>query len=296
MGSQFSVAANKTLTVNSGAGLSISGPALVFGDAAQINAVGNLIVTIGAGAVLSDLTFSLPSNGSATIHTTGGTIGITATAGRNLSYSTGASSTSTLNLLGGAVTTTTTGVSTIIGTGVTLTADSNLTMNVNGGTFNDSGTINTSNGSTISILSTSSLTMTGTTPGAISVTGGTPGQILVTAGSGGASNPLNVNTSFTFNPGSGGIFKMISAASTGSISLANSTTQTIQGGGAVEFGTPSFTFGLSTAITATGDSTVTFNSGGGAKNMTLNGPSNSIATVTTNRISSAQIIIQPTAG
>src|SRR5262249_6548828 len=143
------------------------------------------------------------------------------------------------------------------------------------------------NGSIINVQSTSSLVLNGT-PGPISVTGVSAGQILFSAGSTGTPNPLTVNSSFTLNPGPAALTKYTAAADNGSITFADGTTQTIQGGGAITIGTPVLTFGTNsngsnTSINATGDSVITINSGGGASALTINGPSNAKAIITTTR-------------
>ncbi len=136
-GGEVSIAAGAVLTVNDGADFNVGAPLLNFlGDGAEIHATMASEITVSSGGGLHSLTIASPDNGAAAIRTTGGVIDIEPTFGHDLVFTnflnTGMS---TLNLMGGPVTTSTAAAGTFVQSGVHLNSDSALSMGVgaNGG-------------------------------------------------------------------------------------------------------------------------------------------------------------------
>src|SRR5262249_54419277 len=129
-GSTISLAGGTTQTINSAATLTVSTPNLNFlGNNAKITSSGATAISLDSGGGSNALLITSPDNGSASITTTGGTIGISS--GQTLTFSKSAgSNTTTLNLNGGAVTTTTS-AATNVDASVTVASNNNITMNVN---------------------------------------------------------------------------------------------------------------------------------------------------------------------
>ncbi len=131
-GGEVSIAAGAVLTVNDGAAVNIGAPLLNFlGDGAEIDATMASAITVSSGGGLNSLTIASPDNGAASISTAGGAIDIEPTFGHDLIFTNLlATGMSTLNLIGGPVTTSTAAAGTFVQSGVRLNSDNFLSMGV----------------------------------------------------------------------------------------------------------------------------------------------------------------------
>lgn len=123
-----------TLTVNDGATINIGTPFLNFlGDGATLNATMASAIKITSGGLPFPLMIATPDNGSVTISTTGGSIDISPTDGSDLIFANmTALNESTLNLMGGPVTTNTVAATTFVSSAMHLNSDNNLAMSSGG--------------------------------------------------------------------------------------------------------------------------------------------------------------------
>jgi hypothetical protein len=269
-----------TITVSGGANINVSTPALTFGTAGAITGSGASDISINSGGGASALTITGTTGSTVNITTAaGGTIDIAPTSGQALTFAQTGAGVLTVNLNGGPVTTTTTSAGTNINTGITLSSNNSITMNVNGSTLTNAGIITTTqNGGTLQVLSTGALTIAGA--GTYNAATGAS-TIRLQAGSGGA-NALNITTSNTFNAGSASGSVIWNSQNTGgSIVLTGSTTQTISNSASLTLSSPLVSFGALAIITAGGASAIAFNSGGGAAGLNIRTVTASSATITT---------------
>ncbi|MDZ4833080.1 MAG: hypothetical protein SGJ27_04695 [Candidatus Melainabacteria bacterium] len=123
-----------TLTFNDGGKLNIGTPFLHFlGDASALNAPMASDIKINSGGGLFPLMIASPDNGVVTISTGGGTIDITPTTGYDLIFANlSGVNQSTLNLMGGPVTTNTVAAGTFVSSAMHLNSDNNLAMSTGG--------------------------------------------------------------------------------------------------------------------------------------------------------------------
>jgi hypothetical protein len=146
---------------NSGAGSSIlflaGAPTVSAAGAITINAstvnfsAGSALTTSGASAITfgdlvpAAMTIAVASGSTAAITTNGGTIAFAPIAGQTLTFGLfGGAIASTLNLNGGAVSTTTTNAVTAVSANTTLASNNNIQLNVNNSVFNNDGVVQTS--------------------------------------------------------------------------------------------------------------------------------------------------------
>lgn len=195
---------NTTQTLTNGS-LRVSAPNVALSAGSLITATGASAITLDTGTLDTAFGVSLPSNGSAAINTTGGTITFSPLTGRSLSFSRG-SGTGTLNLSGGAVTMTTNNADVIIGTGVAITSTGIVTVNANNGALSNSGTLASGNGvaGQITVQSTGTLNITN------------PGNLSVSASSGSSNGGTVIITSTgALTLGSGNLFANASTSGNG---------------------------------------------------------------------------------
>lgn len=123
-----------TLTVNDGATVNIGTPFLNFlGDGAALNATMASAIKITSGGLPFPLMIATPDAGSVTISTTGGSIDISPTGGSDLLFiNMAGTNESTLNLMGGPVTTNTVAATTFVSSAMHLNSDNSLAMSAGG--------------------------------------------------------------------------------------------------------------------------------------------------------------------
>jgi hypothetical protein len=213
----------------------------VFGQNINFGASAQVVGTRGSGGPAVSFSYiggvqtvSLPNSSSATLSSSGGSLEFHASNGLTFGI-TGGSGSSTLNASGGAFGMYSDAGTETINSGVTLQSNKNIIVQPINGTLTDNGTITTSAaGGTISIQG--GLTLNGT-PQPITVTGGGSAAISVT-GYGG----LNINSSYTFNPGASGSVALVASPGSG-ISLAGGATLSVAGGGPLNITTQTLTMG-----------------------------------------------------
>lgn len=172
-------------TILSGATLTITTPTLSLADNTTIevrsNAANALTINSPAGSPLS---VSVANGGTATLQvSTGGTININPDAGQPLSFNVAPAGSATLQTTGGPLVITDAGGTVTIGSGFSLVADNNVTVQLNNGTLTNNGTLSSTGGTfggLVSLNSTGDLAIGGTSrisAGTSNITG----QIAVTA-------------------------------------------------------------------------------------------------------------------
>lgn len=237
--------ASRTLTVPTSWWVQVISPTLTLNNASQITASGSgQYIDMNSGSL--SMTINLPGGAgqSTTIQNTNGVIWIGPyDSGVNLSFN--AASASTLNLNASAVETWAINGTTTVAANATIATNGNITMNADGGSINVQGTLqSTLNGGYITFQGWGADLTMGGTPGTVRFTGGAVGTIyLVTQGPG---NTINLNSSYTFNPGTNGQLLMTSS----NINVANSTTITASNGGSVAITASNLTIGGGASITA----------------------------------------------
>src|SRR5207302_1894377 len=129
-------------TVQGGGSILLSSRSITLNSGSGISAQGASIISIDSGTGSTGLTITGPSGGTGTIATTGGTIGITPTSGFGITFDKSSTTAATINLTGGDLTTTASNT-TQINSLVTVQGDRNITVNANGTTFSNAGTLTT---------------------------------------------------------------------------------------------------------------------------------------------------------
>src|SRR5207253_10310754 len=135
-------------TIQSGSGLTVSTPLVVFGTTAAVNATGNSAMSFTSVTPGTGLTIQAQGGSTSTISKGSGANGIsfTAAAGQNLAFTKNGVGSLTTSIAGGAITVTTSGAAgnQSIPAGLTLSADNRVTFSLSGGTFTNNGTVATS--------------------------------------------------------------------------------------------------------------------------------------------------------
>ncbi len=133
-GGSITIAPSTTLTFNDGGTLNIGTPILEFlGSGSSLAAAMASDIKVTSGGGTFPLMIVTPDNGVATISTTGGTIDFTPTLGEDLIFANPVGiNESTLNLLGGPVTTNTVSAATFVSSAMHLNSDNSLAMSANG--------------------------------------------------------------------------------------------------------------------------------------------------------------------
>ena len=275
--------------VNLGAWNVIQTPHLSFGANSRLRISGNIFGLDSGGAALG-MRITVPDGSSAEFNTTLTPI-ITVGAGQDFIFDKAAGSNpGTINLTGAAWTFTTTG-NVSVANNVTVASNNTLAFNVNGGTLTNNGTITSSlaGGSTI-VQSTGALTIGGT--GSMTQTGGGAGADVTIAAAG--ANALTLNGTQTLHAGAAGSVILNSTNAAGSIVFGAGSAYSVSNGTALTIGSPAVTFGDLASLSASGNSVITLNSGGGANPLTITLPDNSSATIATS--GTGTINFTPTAG
>ena len=238
-------AANRSVTIPSSWWLQIITPTLTLNDNSLIAATSSSLQYIDINSGNSAMVINLPSGAgqSATIQASNGTIWI-GPYGSGVSLDFNAAAASTLNLNSPTVQTWAIAGSTTIASNATITSNGNITINADGGSIGVSGILqSTLNTGTITFQGwESNLTMNGT-PGTIRFTGGAVGTInLATSGLG---NTINLNSSYTLDPGANGVVVITST----NINVAGSTTISAANTSSLTVNTNNLTLGNSAVIT-----------------------------------------------
>ena len=289
------------ITVSSGGNISsannlvLTAPSVVLANAATISITGAAAtLTLNAPSVKVDGTSGVAS---ATLLTAGGGINIQSSAAQtgNLTFAsaTSGATSSTLNVNGGALSTFST-TNTTVSSNFTVASNNTISMNLNGDVLTNNGTITTSmTDGSITVQSPGSLTLAGT--GTMTASTGTAPYVWVNANSGGgaAANTLSVTGNQTFNIGTGSVFVTAPGTST-TLSLAAGTTTTVNGtlgpvfsGGTyapypyLNLSAPTITLGANATVAATGSAFITLDSGCPTCSITIQAPTGSSATLST---------------
>lgn len=280
---EIRLSAGLNQTITGGGGIELLTPSLVLESSAGLNATGSSIIDVTPNCP-NALTVTVVAGSNGTVSTTGGAINIFPTSGFALTFArSGVAGDGTLVLSGGDVTTTSSSTTTV-NSNVVVSADStNLTMNVNGSTLTNNGTIRSTNvDGLITLQSTSGLVVAGT--GTVSLTGnGLPSIIVQSAG----ANALSFTGSQTYsapNAGSNSSVLLFAQDNGGSVTFSGGTTQTVTDGMWLYFSGPTVSFGANANITASGASPIffyDFYSGCANCGMQITAPTGGQATVTT---------------
>lgn len=242
-GGVIQIASGATQTIASGSPIVVSAPNFrLLGDGSSLIANGSSDITFNSGVAGNNLNVRVQAGSTTSgVQTAGGSIIFTPGSGSTLIFSKTSGDESILNLQtgGSGLVQTNTDANTTLNASITLSTDSNVEMNVNGGnvaTIN--GTITTSKlDANLLIQSSTALTLAGT--GALAVTGGGFQYITVQAQ---GANTLSVTGSLTYNADANAFVQLQSTAAGGSVSFNNNTTQTVNGSAYGQVIAPDITF------------------------------------------------------
>lgn len=244
--------ASRTQTIQSGSSLYLSAPYIEFATGSGITATGASNIYVNNGLSASPIVVALANGSDITISTTGGSFNITPTAGQTATFFTLSSGSAALHLNGGPVTVNISNSATLqIQSGTTLSATGNIIANINNGSFDNSGTLATSGTIAFNIDSTGILnngTIRSSATGNSIIFDGGSGQFDL-AGIGAIDQTAGGTTVFTTVSGQ-------------QIRVADNTTQTIIGGGAVNITTSTLNYLGDGAINANGASVVSLTTPG----------------------------------
>lgn len=135
------------------------------------------------------------------------------------------------------------------------------------------------NGGSLTIQNGNTLTLSGN--GLLSATGSGANSIIVQTTTG--TDVINLNGSWTFNPGSAGSVSLIATTANSPINVAASTTQTVTQG-TLQISTRTLVLGAGSLITnsSTSGTAITIDNGGVGAAVTIQGPSGGTGTISTN--------------
>jgi hypothetical protein len=243
---------NASQSVTGTASLTLNSNSIAFAAGAGLSAA----ATSGNGIVLQNasggMTIILPDKSFSTWSTGGSGIEILVDGLLTIINSPGLKTTQ-LNVNGGQFQVIDSGSNAQIVLAAPVTISSNNLIRLNGSSTNIEFTINGSIESTTGIqFSGSGITMDGT-PQTIAITGGGSGLIQIKNV---LSNPININSSYTFDPGVGGSVQIMQGSSLGTdaINIAANTTLTVGDGSPLSISGPSLVMASGSAISDTATS------------------------------------------
>lgn len=214
-------------------------PNLTMSNGSAIAGSGNQILVSSPTGALNVNVSASSGAASARIGSTGGTVRFGAAAGNDVSFGfVGGATSGTLNLTGGNVDVTTTGVAgadVSVASGMSLTSVDSMAINVN-----------------------NSSTGTFTNNGAVGVTGA--GSALTIQNLAATNTSFDIAGNGTYGSDASGSVTVNNNGS--NLNFAAGNTQTINGGGNVQLRSPTITLGDASAINATGASNVNVSSSG----------------------------------